>query len=43
MFRAVDAEIPVAEKEEKRAKEQALVEVQAQLLRMRRSFREQGC
>lgn len=41
--RRLDAEIPVAEKQEKLAKQQALADVQAQLLRMRRSFREQGC
>ena len=41
--RRLDAEIPVAEKQEKFAKQQALADVQAQLFRMRRSFREQGC
>lgn len=39
----LDTEIPVAENEEKRVKQQALADVQAQLLRMRQSFREQGC
>jgi len=41
--RRLDSEIPIAEQEEKRVDLQALVDVQAQLLRMRRSFREQGC
>jgi hypothetical protein len=41
--RRLDAEIPIAEKQEKLVKQQALADVQAQLFRMRRSFREQGC
>lgn len=41
--RRLDAEIPVAEKQEKLVKQQALADVQAQLFRMRQSFREQGC
>lgn len=41
--RHLDAEIPVAEKQEKLVKQQALADVQAQLFRMRRSFRELGC
>jgi hypothetical protein len=41
--RRLDAEIPAAEKQEKLVKQQALLEVQAQLFRMRRGFREQGC
>jgi len=41
--RRLDAEIPAAEKQEKLVKQQALADVQAQLLRMRRSFRELGC
>lgn len=41
--RRLDAEIPVAETQEKLVKKQALADVQAQLFRMRRSFREQGC
>ena len=41
--RRLDAEIPVAEKQEKLVKQQALVDVQAQLFRMRRSFQEQAC
>jgi hypothetical protein len=41
--RHLDAEIPVAEKQEKLVKQQALVDVQAQLFRIRRSFREKGC
>ncbi|NMM11305.1 MAG: hypothetical protein HHJ16_13670, partial [Polaromonas sp.] len=41
--RRLDAEIPVAEKQERLVKQQALADVQAQLLRMRRSFREQSC
>jgi hypothetical protein len=41
--RRLDAEIPVAEKQERLVKQQALADVQAQLFRMRRSFREQGC
>ncbi len=41
--RRLDAEIPIAEKQEKLVKQQALTDVQAQLFRMRRSFREQGC
>ena len=41
--RRLDAEIPVAEKQEKLVKQPALTDVQAQLFRMRRSFREQGC
>jgi hypothetical protein len=41
--RRLDAEIPVAEKQEKLVKQPALADVQAQLFRMRRSFREQGC
>jgi hypothetical protein len=41
--RLLDAEIPDAEKQEKLVKQKALLDVQAQLFRMRRSFREQGC
>ena len=41
--RRLDVEIPVAEKQEKLVKQQALADVQTQLFRMRRSFREQGC
>lgn len=41
--RRLDADIPVAEKQEKLVKQQALADVQAQLFRMRRSFRELGC
>jgi hypothetical protein len=41
--RRLDAEIPIAEKQEKLVKQQALADVQAQLFRMRRSFLEQGC
>lgn len=41
--RRLDAEIPVAEKEEKLVKQKALADVQAQLFRMRRSFLELGC
>lgn len=41
--RRLDAEIPVAEKEEKLVKQQALADAQAQLFRIRRSFRKQGC
>lgn len=41
--RRLDAQIPAAEKQEKLVKQQALADVQAQLLRMRRSFRELGC
>jgi len=41
--RRLDAEIPAAEKEEKRIKQPALADVQNRLLQMRRSFREQRC
>lgn len=41
--RRLDAELPVAEKQERLVKQQALADIQAQLFRMRRSFREQGC
>lgn len=41
--RSLDAEIPAAEKREKLAKQQAVADVLAQLLRMRRRFVELGC
>lgn len=41
--RRLDVDIQAAEKEEKRVKQPALDDVQAQLLRMRRSFRELSC
>lgn len=39
----LDTEIPAAESKERSAQPERLADIQAQLFRMRRSFREQGC
>jgi hypothetical protein len=39
----LDAEISVAEKDEKLVKQQALLDVRVQLFRLRQSFQKQGC